>query len=189
MEIGSIITIAVIALLVIIIVSFFISTYNGLIANRNRVRNQKSQIDVELKRRFDLVPNLVETVKGYANHEKTALEDVIKARSNYVTVSGDTAQALAADNALTGALSKLFALSESYPELKANTNFMSLQKELSEIEKRIVFARQFYNDSVLKFNNKIEMFPSNIVAGMFKFTTEPFFEAAESERQNVTVSF
>jgi len=189
MNIIPIIVICAIVLLVVIIVIFFISTYNGLIANRNRVRNQKSQIDVELKRRFDLVPNLVETVKGYATHEKTALEDVIKARSNYVTVSGDTAQALAADNALTGALSKLFALSESYPELKANTNFMSLQNELSEIEKRIVFARQFYNDSVLKFNNKIEMFPSNIVAGMFKFKTEPFFEAAEQERQNVTVSF
>jgi len=189
MNIIPIIVICAIVLLVVIVVIFFISTYNGLIANRNRVRNQKSQIDVELKRRFDLVPNLVETVKGYASHEKTALEDVIKARSSYVTVSADTQQALAADNALTGALSKLFALSESYPELKANTNFMSLQNELSEIEKRIVFARQFYNDSVLKFNNKIEMFPSNIVAGMFKFKTEPFFEAEQQERQNVTVSF
>ena len=168
---------------------FFISTYNGLVANRNRVRNQKSQIDIELKRRFDLVPNLVETVKGYANHEKTALEDIIKARNSYVSTAGNTAQALEADNVLSGALTKLFALSESYPDLKANTNFMNLQNELAEIEKRIVYSRQFYNDSVMKHNNKIEMFPSSAVAGVFKFETEPFFEAAEAERQNVQVSF
>jgi len=168
---------------------FFISTYNGLVANRNRVRNQKSQIDIELKRRFDLVPNLVETVKGYANHEKTALEDIIKARNSYVSTAGNTAQALEADNVLSGALTKLFALSESYPDLKANTNFMNLQNELAEIEKRIVYSRQFYNDSVMKHNNKIEMFPSSAVAGVFKFETEPFFEAAAQERQNVSVSF
>jgi len=183
------IIVGVIVLVVALIVIFFISSYNGLISLRNGVRNQRSQIDVELKRRFDLVPNLVETVKGYANHEKTALEDVIKARNSYVSAGTDTAKALAADSALEGALAKLFALSESYPDLKANANFSKLQSELSNIEKRIVFARQFYNDSVMKLNNKIEMFPSNIVAGMFRFVTEPFFEAAASERENVKVSF
>jgi len=183
------IILAINGIIVISLLFFFISTYNGLVTNRNRVRNQKSQIDVELKRRFDLVPNLVETVKGYANHEKTALEDIIKARNSYVSTASNTAQALEADNVLSGALTKLFALSESYPELKANTNFMKLQNELSEIEKRIVFSRQFYNDSVMKLNNKIEMFPSSIIAGMFRFETEPFFEATESERQNVSVSF
>jgi len=164
-------------------------TYNGLVALRNKVRNQKSQIDVELKRRFDLIPNLVETVKGYSKHEKTALEDVVEARNRYVATANNTAHALEADNVLTGALSKLFALSESYPELKANTNFMSLQNELSSIEQKIVYSRQFYNDSVYKLNNKIEMFPSNIVAGIFRFNEEYFFEAAESERENVAVSF
>ena len=183
------VVIGVIVLIVVLIIGFIASSYNKLISFRNGVRNQRSQIDVELKRRFDLIPNLVETVKGYANHEKTALEDVIKARNSYVSAGTDTARALAADSALEGALSKLFALSESYPDLKANANFSKLQSELSDIEKRIVFARQFYNDSVMKLNNKIEMFPSNIVAGMFRFVTEPFFEAAAAERENVQVSF
>ena len=183
------IIIGIIVILAVWQIIFFITSYNGLVSMRNRVRNQHSQIDVELKRRFDLIPNLVETVKGYAEHEKTALEDIIKARNSYVAAGNNTSQALQADNALEGALTKLFALSESYPALKANTNFMSLQKELSEIEKRIVFARQFYNDSVLKLNNKIEMFPSNIVAKMFHFETESFFEASAEERENVAVSF
>lgn len=183
------IILGIVVVVIILIVAYFIGTYNVLVTLRNKVRNQKSQIDVELKRRFDLIPNLVETVKGYANHEKTALEDVIKARNTYVTAGDNTAQALEADNALTGALTKLFALSESYPELKANTNFMSLQNELSNIEQKIVYSRQFYNDSVYKFNNKIEMFPSNIVAGMFKFNKETFFEAREEERENVKVNF
>lgn len=181
--------IGAIVAIVILIVLYFLTTYNGLVTLRNKVRNQKSQIDVELKRRFDLIPNLVETVKGYANHERSALEDVIKARNTYVTAGDNTAQALEADNALTGALTKLFALSESYPELKANTNFMSLQNSLSEIEQKIVYSRQFYNDSVYKLNNKVEMFPSNIVAGMFNFNKEAFFEATEAERENVKVSF
>ena len=176
-------------LLAVFLLIFVISAYNGLVSKRNRVRNQKSQIDIELKRRFDLVPNLVETVKGYANHEKTALEDIIKARNSYVSAGDNTAMGLDADNALSGALTRLFALSESYPELKANTNFLKLQNELSDIEKRIVFSRQFYNDSVLMLNNKVEMFPSSIVAGIFKFNTEAFFEASEAERENVKVSF
>jgi len=179
----------IVGAVVVLIFLYFLATYNGLVTLRNKVRNQKSQIDVELKRRFDLIPNLVETVKGYAKHESTVLEDVVKARNSYSATGGNTAQALEADNALTGALSKLFALSESYPELKANTNFLDLQKALSDIEQKIVYARQFYNDSVFKLNNKIEMFPSNIAAKMFGFSKEAFFEAKESERENVKVSF
>jgi len=176
-------------ILVIVLLIFVMVTYNGLVTKRNKARNQKSQIDIELKRRFDLVPNLVETVKGYANHEKTTLEEVIKARNSYVSAGDNTEKALDADNVLSNALTKLFALSESYPDLKANTNFLRLQNELSEIEKRIVFARQFYNDSVFMLNNKIEMFPSRIVANLFKFKPESFFKATESERENVQVSF
>lgn len=181
----------VIVILIIIglVALYFFKTYNGLVTLRNSVRNQKSQIDVQLKNRFDLIPNLVETVKGYANHEKTALEDVIKARNTYVSAGENTAAALEADNALTGALTKLFALSEAYPELKANTNFMNLQNDLKDIEQKIAYSRQFYNDAVFKINNKVEMFPSNFVAGMFKFEKEAFFEIKEEERENVKVSF
>ena len=179
----------IIGIIIVLVFIYFLTTYNGLVTLRNKVKNQKSQIDVELKRRFDLIPNLVETVKGYAKHEKNTLEDVIKARNSYVTADKNTAQALEADSALTGALTKLFALSESYPDLKSNTNFMSLQNELSNIEQKIVYSRQFYNDSVLKLNNKVEMFPSNIIAGMYNFKKEDFFEAAKSERENVKVSF
>jgi len=175
--------------IVVVLLFFVMTSYNGLVSQRNRVRNQKSQIDIELKRRFDLVPNLIETVKGYAEHEKKAFEDVLEARKSYVTAGDNTAKALDADNVLTGALSRVFALSESYPDLKANTSFLNLQNELSEIEKRIVFARQFYNDSVLMLNNKIEMFPSSIIAKLFNFKTEAFFEATTSERENVNVSF
>jgi len=178
----------VIAVLLFITI-FFVVTYNGLVTMRNRVRNQKSQIDVELKRRFDLIPNLVEIVKGYAEHEKSALEDVIKARNTYVTAANNTADALSADTALTGALSKLFALSESYPDLKANTNFVSLQADLSNIEQKVVYSRQFYNDSVFLLNNKIEKFPSNIIASMFNFEPGVFFEATDSEREAVKVNF
>ena len=131
---------------------------------------------------------MIETVKGYTKHEKETLEDVVKARNSYVN-AGSMAEQLKADGELTNAISKLFALTESYPDLKANENFMNLQTELSEIEQKIVYARQFYNDSVLKLNNKIEMFPSNIVAGMFNFTKKDFFEASKEERENVKVKF
>jgi len=172
-----------------LILLYFFMTYNDLVTLRNKVRNQKSQVDISLKMRFDLIPNLVEIVKGYANHEKTVLEDVIKARNVYVTAGSNTAQALEADNALTGVLGKLFALSENYPELKANANFTSLQDDLYNTEQKIAYSRQFYNDSVFTFNNKIEMFPSNLVAGMFNFQKKAFFEAVESERENVKLSF
>ena len=173
---------------VILVLLYLVATYNGFVNLRNKVRDQRSQIDVELKRRFDLVPNLVETVKGYAGHEKDTLEKVIQARSSYAS-AGTTADGLKADDMLSGALNKLFALSESYPELKANTNFMSLQKDLSDIEQKIVYARQFYNDSVMKLNNKVEMFPSNIIALMFGFKAENFFEATSVEQENVKVEF
>lgn len=177
-----------IIVLVVLFIFYVIGVYNSLVSLRNKVKDQFSQIDVELKRRFDLVPNLVETVKGYAKHEKETLEEVISARNSYVS-AGNMDEQLKADGELTKAISKIFALSESYPDLKANTNFNSLQTELSEIEQKIVYARQFYNDSVLKLNNKIEMFPSNIIAKMFNFKQEKFFEAVSAERENVKVKF
>lgn len=177
-----------IIVVIILLVLWVISTYNGLVTLRNKVKDQLSQIDVELKRRFDLIPNLVETVKGYAKHEKETLEGVIAARNSYVSASS-TEDGLKADGELSKAITKLFALAESYPELKANNNFNQLQNELSEIEQKIVYARQFYNDSVLKLNNKVEMFPSNLIAKMFGFKQEKYFEATSEERENVKVKF
>lgn len=179
-----IIIIAVVALLVF----FIIGQYNVLVSLRNKVRNQWSQIDVLLKRRFDLIPNLVETVKGYAKHEQDTLEKVIEARNKFNT-AGSPEEQMEANNQITGALNKLFALAESYPELKANTNFMDLQANLKDTEDKIQYARQFYNDAVMKYQNKIEMFPSNIVAGLFRFKPEKFFEANEAEKENVKVEF
>ena len=178
----------ILGVLLVLIVLYIIGVYNGLVNLRNKVDDQASQIDVQLKRRFDLIPNLVETVKGYTKHEKETLEGVIKARNTY-TNAGDLSGQLKADGELTNAISKLFALSESYPELKANENFMNLQGELTSIEEKIVYSRQFYNDSVLKLNNKIDMFPSNIIANMFGFKKRQFFEAASEERKNVQVKF
>ncbi len=172
----------------VLIVFWAISVYNKLIALRNRVKDQWAQIDVQLKRRFDLIPNLVETVKGYTKHESETLEAVIKARNTYVSATLPEDQ-MKADGELTKAISKLFALTESYPELKANTNFQALQQELTETESKIASARQFYNDTVMVYNNKVAMVPSNIIASLFKFEKEAFFEANETERQNVQVKF
>ena len=172
----------------ILIVLWAISVYNKLIALRNRVKDQWAQIDVQLKRRFDLIPNLVETVKGYTKHESETLEAVIKARNTYVSATLPEDQ-MKADRELTKAISKLFALTESYPDLKANTNFQALQQELTETESKIASARQFYNDTVMVYNNKVDMVPSNIIASLFKFKKEAFFEANETERQNVQVKF
>lgn len=172
----------------ILIVFWAISVYNKLIALRNRVKDQWAQIDVQLKRRFDLIPNLVETVKGYTKHESETLEAVIKARNTYVSATLPEDQ-MKADGELTKAISKLFALTESYPELKANTNFQALQQELTETESKIASARQFYNDTVMVYNNKVDMVPSNIIASLFRFEKEAFFEANETERQNVQVKF
>ncbi len=178
------IILGVIALIVI----YFVSTYNGLVKLKNMVKDQWSQIDVLLKRRADLIPNLVETVKGYAKHESKTLEAVIAARNKAVSAQGVDAE-MKANGELSGALNKLFALAESYPDLKANTNFLDLQNNLKDTEDKISYARQFYNDAVLKYKNKLEIFPSNIIASMFNFKPEPFFEATETERENVKVSF
>ena len=178
----------ILVVVVVLLLLYVISAYNGLIKLRNKVDDQASQIDVQLKRRFDLIPNLVETVKGYTKHEKETLEGVVKARNAYNT-AGSLEDQLKADGELTKAMNKLFALAEAYPDLKANENFTKLQDELTSIEEKIVYSRQFYNDSVLKLNNKIEMFPSNIIAGMFNFKKRQFFEASSEERQNVQVKF
>ena len=178
----------IILVIILVIVGFVISVYNSLISLRNMVDDQVSQIDVQLKKRFDLIPNLVETVKGYTKHEKETLEGVISARNQYVNANNMDDQ-LKADGELTKAVSKLFALAESYPDLKANESFTRLQDELSSIEEKISYARQFYNDAVLKYNNKIEMFPSNIIAGMFNFKKRDFFQADNEERKNVEVKF
>lgn len=174
--------------IVVILILFVIGTYNSLISLRNKKDDQWSQIEVQLKRRADLIPNLVETVKGYAKHEKSTLEDVVKARNTYLSASTPEDQ-LKADGQLTAAVNKLFALAESYPDLKANESFLSLQKELTTCEEKITYARQFYNDSVLSYNNKIELFPSSIIASMFHFEKEKFFEASAEERKNVQVKF
>ena len=171
---------------VLIIILFIISTYNRLVVLRNRVRDQWAQIDVQLKRRFDLIPNVVNTVKGYAKHESETLENVIKARNTFMSASTKEDE-IKADGELTNAISKLFALTESYPEL--NENFIKLQDELKETENKIASSRQFYNDTVLNYNNKIELFPSNIVAALFHFKSETFFEASSKERENVKVEF
>lgn len=180
--------IGIIIAVVVLLLLYGVSTHNGLVKLRNMVKDQWSQIDVLLKRRSDLIPNLVETVKGYTKHEKETLEAVIAARNKAVSATGIEDE-MKANGELTGALNKLFALAESYPELKANTNFMDLQNNLKDTEDKISYARQFYNDAVLKYKNKIEMFPSSIIAGMFHFEPEPFFEATEAERENVKVKF
>lgn len=178
----------VILVIVVVLILWVIATYNSLVTFRNRVKDAWSQIDVQLKRRFDLIPNLVETVKGYTKHESETLESVIKARNTYMSATLPEDQ-MKADGELTKAVSKLFALAESYPDLKANTNFTDLQKELNETENKIAMSRQFYNDIVMQYNNKVEMVPSNIIANMFHFKKETFFEADKTERENVQVKF
>jgi len=184
----TVIVIIVIVGLLVILAGYVIGVYNKLVNARNKVDNQFSQIDVQLKRRADLIPNLVETVKGYAKHEEGTLTAVIEARNKAVSASSVNDK-VDANNQLTGALNKLFALSEAYPDLKANTNFMSLQNDLKDTEDKITYARQFYNDSAMMFNNLVEMFPSNIIAGMFNFKKREFFEASKEERENVKVKF
>ena len=178
----------ILIIIVVLILIYLGSTYNSFVVLRNRVKDQWAQIDVQLKRRFDLIPNLVETVKGYASHEKDTLEAVVKARNEYL--SSDTPEGkIEANNDLNKVVTKLFALAESYPELKADTNFRELQTTLTETEDKISYARQFYHDVVMKYNNKVEVFPSNIVAGMFGFKTSAYFNATEEERENVKVKF
>jgi len=176
--------------LLLLIVLFVIGIYNSLVRLRNQVKNAWSQIDVQLKRRHDLIPNLVETAKGYMKHERETFEEITKARSQAMGAT-NVADASKAEGALGEALSKFMLVVENYPDLKANQNFLSLQEELTSTENKISFARQSYNDQVLGFNNKIQMFPSNIVAGMFSFTKRDFFEieiAAEREVPKVEFS-
>jgi LemA protein len=179
----------VILLLIGLAVAFIVGLYNGLVRLRQQVKNAWSQIDVQLKRRYDLIPNLVETVKGYAKHEKETLEAVIQARNAAVSAQGVEQQAKA-ENMLTGALRQIFALSERYPDLKANQNFLSLQEELATTENRISFARQHYNDSTATYNTKVQSFPANIIAGMFNFVVEEYFEIEDAaERVAPQVQF
>ena len=181
------ITIIVIAVVVLLLL-YVIVTYNGLVRLRNRIQNAWAQIDVQLRRRYDLIPNLVETVKGYAAHEKGTFHAVTEARANAINAQGPAAQAQA-ENMISGALKSLFAVSEAYPDLKANQNFLSLQEELSGTEGRIAYARQYYNDAVLRLNTKIQSFPSNLLAGMFGFKEHEYFEADDTSRGPVSVQF
>ncbi len=179
----------VVLIVVVVLVAYLISAYNGLIRRRNQIENAWSQIDVQLKRRLDLIPSLVETVKGYAAHEKETLDAVIKARQAAVAAPGTPAAQAQAENALSGTLRQLFALGEAYPDLKANQNFLALQEELSATEGRVAYARQFYNDSVLGYNNKLQQFPTMYFAKMLKFERREYFEADEAARSVPTVEF
>jgi LemA protein len=184
MEIVGLIALLVVVLLVV----FVIAAYNRLVRLRNRVEAAWSQIDVQLKRRYDLIPNLVETVKGYAGHERETLEAVTQARQQAISARGIEDQAQA-ENMLTQTLRQLFAVAEAYPELKANENFLALQEELTGTEGRIAFSRQFYNEQVLAYDNALETFPSNAIAGTFNFASKPYFEADTASREPVRVDF
>ena len=174
--------------IVVVLLIIVAATYNSLVVLRNKKDDQWSQIDVQLKRRADLIPNLVETVKGYAKHESSTLEEVIQARNSFVS-SKTPEEEMKNSNMLTEAVSKLFALAESYPDLKANQNFLSLQNDLKDTEEKIALARQFYNDTVLTYNNKVQTVPTNIVASLKKKKKAEFFEIQESEKETPKVSF
>ncbi len=183
----------IVVLIVVIIIALFAGGYNGLVRLRNAMKNAWAQIDVQLKRRHDLIPNLVETVKGYKNFERETLEAVTKARNVAVQASSSGAGAAAigkAEGELSGALARLMVVVERYPDLKANQNFLALQEELTSTENKISFSRQYYNDSVMRYNNQTQVFPSNIIAGMFNFKPgESFQVTAEEEREAPKVSF
>lgn len=178
----------IIAILALIVV-FVIATYNGLVSSRMKVKNAWSQIDVQLQRRFDLIPNFVETVKGYMNHESETFEKIAALRSSWANASSIKDKANI-DNELSSVLKSIMAISENYPDLKANQNFSELSEELRNTENKISFSRQFYNDSVTRYNTKLELFPSNLVAGMFNFQKKELFAAESDEaRKNVKVDF
>lgn len=180
---------AVLGAVLVLVVLYVIGAYNALIQLRNQVKNAWSQIDVQLKRRYDLIPNLVETAKGYMKHERETFENITKARSQAMGAAG-VGQKAQAEGALSGAISKFLLVVENYPELKANTNFLALQEELTATENKISFSRQAYNDQVLFFNNKIQVFPSSIIAQSFNFKAEEFFQLEnKEERQAPKVSF
>ena len=185
----SAIIIIIIVGIILLLVFYGIGVYNKLVNARNKVNDQFAQIDVQLKRRVDLIPNLVETVKGYAKHEEKTLKEVIEARNKMTTANGINEE-LEASNQVTAALNKLFALSEAYPDLKANTNFLDLQDQLKGVENDIANSRKYYNAVVKQFNTKCEMFPSNIIAGICHFEKKTMFEVdSAEERKNVEVKF
>ena len=188
--VGETMSILLIILIVIIIaiILAIVALYNGLVTARNKVKNAWAQIDVQLNRRADLIPNLVETVKGYAAHESTVFEDVTAARAGLMNANG-VKEINEANNQLTSTLKTLFAVAENYPELKANENFKELQAQLAQTEDKIAYSRQFYNDTVLMYNNKCQTFPSNLIAGMFGFNEADFFEAAGEARSVPKVEF
>jgi LemA protein len=183
-----VLAIIIIVVIVVLLLLYFVAQYNGLVRLRNRVDSSWSQIDVQLKRRHDLIPNLIETVKGYAAHEQGTFEKVVQARNAAVNAQGPQ-EAAQAENVLTGALRSIFALAEAYPDLKANQNFLSLQEELTSTEDRISYARQFYNDTVQNYNTRIQTFPRNLIAGMFNFTPRQFFQAEEGAQEVPKVQF
>ena len=188
MGIGAIIGI-IILVLVVAVIGAFISIYNGLVTVKQKVKNAWSQIEVQLQKRFDLVPNLVETVKGYAKHEKEVLDKVTELRSSWASAKSNS-EKVEVENQFAGALKTIMAVAENYPELKANANFMELQTQLQEIEEKIAFSRAFYNDAVTMYNTKIRVFPNNIVAGMIGYTDEALFTVDNEEaKKNVKVEF
>ena len=183
------VTFWVIVGIIAVIVLWLILAYNSFIRLRNEVENSWAQIDVQLKRRTDLIPNLISTVKGYAKHEKETFNEVTKARTAMINAGGNVGATAEADNMLTGALKSIFAVAEAYPDLKANQNFLQLQEELSGTENKVAATRQYYNDSVLEYNTKRESFPSNILASMFSFKEKDLFEVPEAEKAVPKVEF
>ena len=176
-------------IIIILLVIYVIATYNGLVSSRQKVKNSWSQMDVQLQRRFDLIPNFVETVKGYMTHESETFSKIAELRTSWAK-AGTVSEKAELNNQLSSALKTIMAVSENYPDLKANQGFINLQNELQNTEDKISFSRQFYNDSATMYNTKLEMFPSNIIAGMFNFSAEPLFEAESDEaRKNVKVDF
>ena len=176
-------------IIIILLVIYIIATYNVLVSSRQKVKNSWSQMDVQLQRRFDLIPNFVETVKGYMTHESETFSKIAELRTSWAK-AGTVSEKAELNNQLSSALKTIMAVSENYPDLKANQGFINLQNELQNTEDKISFSRQFYNDSATMYNTKLEMFPSNIIAGMFNFSAEPLFEAESDEaRKNVKVDF
>ncbi len=173
---------------IVVLGIYVIASYNGLVVLKTRIQEALSGIDVQLKRRADLIPNLVETVKGYAKHEKTVFTEVTKARSALMS-AGSLKEKADANNMLSGALKSLFAVAEAYPQLQASQNFKDLQQQLSDTEDKVAYSRQFYNSNVLDFNAKIQMFPTNIMANMFGFKVFEFFQASEEEKKKIDVKF
>jgi LemA protein len=183
-----VVALIIVVVLVVLIGLYLVVSYNGLVSLRNRIENAWAQIDVQLRRRYDLIPNLVETVKGYASHERETLDAVVTARNAGMSADSPHDQA-AAENQITGALKSIFALSEAYPDLKANQNFAQLQEELTGTESRIAYARQFYNDTVYRYNTKIQSFPQNVIANSFRFREREYFQADDESRGPTQVKF